>query len=25
MGFKDQELSVNYNAHNVVFGVGYHF
>jgi opacity protein-like surface antigen len=25
MGFKGQELSVNYNAHNVVFGVGYHF
>jgi opacity protein-like surface antigen len=25
MGFKDQELSVNYNAHNMVFGVGYHF
>ena len=25
MGFKGQELSVNYNAHNMVFGVGYHF
>lgn len=25
MGFKGQDLSVNYNAHNVVFGVGYHF
>ena len=25
MGFKGHDLSVNYNAHNVVFGVGYHF
>ena len=23
--FKGRDLSVNYNAHNVVFGVGYHF
>jgi opacity protein-like surface antigen len=25
MGFKGHDLSMNYNAHNVVFGVAYHF
>jgi opacity protein-like surface antigen len=25
MGFEGQDLSVNYNAHNIVFGVAYHF